>query len=273
MAYKKAPRVYTAAHLGFAGMVDDAGRELTHAHVMEAAHNLLGAPLVKLIQHLGPEHDDVQEAFHARVHGLWRIDRWNAPIEHYIAQLMDIKEEDVPSVVVPADIHASALALLKRRNKVESSQFEEVFENLFTTNGVNFLWTVAVSGLGAANTGSSAAAATAAFNATQARIGVADGTSSVAASDTDIQSTGSNKTWQVVSGAPTVSTNQIQFAATFGTSAANYSWQNFAADNCGGSNATSSTRSGGTMLDHVLSNQGTKASGQTWQPTLTLSVS
>lgn len=268
------PRLYSAQHLGFVGMVDEAGRELTHAHVMEAVHSMLGAPLVKLIKHLGPEHDDVVEAFHGRVHGIWRIDRWNAPIEHYIAKLMGIAEEDVPNTVVPASIHAQALDALKRDNKVDSSQFEEdSFENLFTTNGVNFLFTVAVSGLGAANSAGSAAAATAAFNSTQARVGVADGTTAAAAGDSDIQSTGSNKTWKVVSGAPTVSTNQIQFAATFGTADANYAWNNFAADNCGGSNATGSTRSGGTMLDHVVSSQGTKASGQTWQPTLTLSIS
>lgn len=262
-------------HLGFAGVVDEQGRELTIAHLREVYLNILGTPLVKLIQHLGPEHDDVKEAFHARVHGVWTIERYNAPIEWYAAKLMDLPEAAVADInAVPAAIRAQALELLRRNHAVETSQFEESFENLFTTNGVNLLWIgITQSSVGSANTSGSAAGSNAIFNSTQSRIGVADGTTAAAAGDTDIQSSGSNKTWQVVSGAPSVSTNQIQFAASFGTSSANYAWNNFAVDNCGGSSATSSTRSGGTMLDHVVSSQGTKASGQTWNPTMTLSVS
>jgi hypothetical protein len=65
----------------------------------------------------------------------------------------------------------------------------------------------------------------------------------------------------------------MAFTSSVTSGNGNFVWQEFAVDNCGGSNATSTTRSGGTMLDHVVSNQGTKAAGQTWNPTLTLSIS
>lgn len=272
------------------GVRDADGREVSHAELRAVLHELLGAPLIRLIAHSiehqdepdHPYHQDALEGFHARLKGTWHIDRYAAPIEWYAAQasqssLVHVTEDELAAtpdwIQKYPKLYAEALAALQRDHKPDTSEWEETFENIFTTNGVNCLWTVVVNGLGAANTGASPAAATAAFNSTQARIGVADGTNAVSAADTDIQSSGSNKTWAVVSGAPTITNNQIAFAASFGTAAANYSWQNFAADNCGGSNATSSTRSGGTMLDHVLSNQGTKVSGQTWNPTLTLSVS
>jgi len=267
------PRLYTARHLAFAGVVDELGRELTHAHVSETVHNILGQPLVKLIKHLGPEHPDVAEAFHGRVSGRWHIDRYKVPIEYYIARLMGIKEADVPNTIVPAAVMSQAHTLLAKNNRAETSDFEDTFENLFTTTGVNTLFTIALSGVGTANTSGSAALATAEFNSTQSRIGVADGTTAATASDSDIQSTGSNKEWLVVSSAPVVSTNTMTFTTTFGTGDANYAWNNFGIDNCGGSNATSTTRSGGTMLDHVVSAQGTKASGQSWVPSFSLSIS
>lgn len=278
------------------GVVDaESGQEISHAHLRAWLTDFLGEPLIRLINHSvehaddpdHPYHQDAHEAFHARVKGLWHIDRYDAPLEFYAAKASKTSLVTLTEAQLEADPHwiqkypalyAEAMKLIAQDKQNDASEFEDDFENIFTTNGVNTLWTIANAGVGAANSGSSAAAATAAFNTTQSRIGVGDGTTAGAASDTDIQGTvAANKWWVVVSSAPSITTNQMAFTGSYGTAAANYAWQNFAVDNCGGSNAVtgaaSGTRSGGTMLDHVASNQGTKASGQTWNPTLTLSIS
>jgi hypothetical protein len=65
-------------------------------------------------------------------------------------------------------------------------------------------------------------------------------------------------------GYPTSGTGQqAVFKATFGPDDANYSWNEFVIKN-----ATS-----GVCLNRKVSNQGTKASGQTWVITVTLSLS
>lgn len=256
------------------GMHDDTGHEVTAAHVMETTQNILGHPLMKLVEHSQrhlddpehPIHQDVHEAAHGRLRGRWHIDRYDAPIEYYAAKLLGVPERDVPDInLVPAVIRHQALAMLRRNHRSESSEFEETFDNLFMTAGVNALWQQAV-GSGATNAGvGSAASANAFYNATQARIGVATSTAGTAPSQTDLQdATALNKFWTVVSGAPVISTNQIQFTASVGSANANESWQEFGVDNAGNSNnPLNGSRTSGTLLDRVTSNQGTKASGLT----------
>jgi hypothetical protein len=116
-------------------------------------------------------------------------------------------------------------------------------------------------------------AATAVYDATHARIGAGNGVTAVnATTDTDLSAAaGSTNRWfQLVSGAPTVAgtiPKTCAWAASFGTADGNFTWAEFGIDN--------GTASGNTvtapLLNRALSAQGTKASGQTWVATATLS--
>jgi hypothetical protein len=154
------------------------------------------------------------------------------------------------------------------RAGVRPYETTEVVGNLVTTAG----WTRASNLL--TNQG-----ATQAFTATAVRIGAGDGTVSAgggsvpaAAGDTDLAAAaGSTHRWfQVVGGAGTVSTNTLAFTATFGTADGNFAWNEFGID------VGTPTVSSGNTVNALLYNhktsiaQGTKASGQTWAATATL---
>lgn len=115
------------------------------------------------------------------------------------------------------------------------------------------------------------------FSGTAGRIGV--GTSSTAATAADVQlggDTGGASTtsyYQLVSGAPVITTTTapatLVFAATFGTGNANFAWNEFGIDN-GTASSVTTTSTGYVFINHGISAQGTKASGQTWNITATL---
>ena len=136
----------------------------------------------------------------------------------------------------------------EKGNLIETSEFE----NLFLNSGINEIWKLVTGNGGTAFT-----------NAT-AQIGVGDSTVAESATQTDLQAT-TNKTYKAMdTGYPTSGTGQqAVFKATFGGTDANYSWNEFVIKN-----ATS-----GICLNRKVSNQGTKASGQTWVITVTLSLS
>lgn len=140
-----------------------------------------------------------------------------------------------------------------RGDSVDPADLYEVLElapNLFLTAGIT-----AVLKLAAGQTAT-------AFNAT-ARLAVGDSTTAAAAAQTDLQAA-TNKYRQVVDAAPTVSTNQITFVATFGTGVANFAW-----NEVGVANAAS----GGDMWSRTVQALGTKTSAATWILNWTLSIS
>jgi hypothetical protein len=100
------------------------------------------------------------------------------------------------------------------------------------------------------------------FSATNARIAVGNGTTAVAAAQTDLQ--GSTKTRKIVDAAPSVSGNQISWVATFLSGDGNHAWEE-----AGVANASSS----GTLLNRVVQNFGTKTSGLQWVITGSVSLS
>lgn len=100
------------------------------------------------------------------------------------------------------------------------------------------------------------------YNSTNARLGVGDSTTAFVNSQTDLQAA-TNKLRKLVDSAPSVLNNVITFVATFASGDANFSWQEFGLFNAS---------SGGTMLTRVVSNQGTKVSGQSWQLTYTQTI-
>lgn len=110
-----------------------------------------------------------------------------------------------------------------------------------TTAGINFLSQAAI-GQGTA------------FSNANARLGVGDGTTAFATSQTDLQ--GTNKLRKVMdSGYPTVTPPKVTFKSTFLPSEANFSWHEWAVFNAA---------TGGVMLNRVVESNGTKQSNQTW---------
>lgn len=109
-----------------------------------------------------------------------------------------------------------------------------------------------------------------AFDASNAHLGVGDSTTAAADTQTDLQAS-TNKLRKAMdatypshsdstssSGAKT-----ITFRATFGTSEANFAWQEWIIANAS---------SGGRALNRKVENLGTKTSAQTWQLTVTLTL-
>lgn len=106
-------------------------------------------------------------------------------------------------------------------------------------------------------------AAVTAFSNANAHIGVGDSTTAFSAAHTDLQAA-SNKLRKAMDATyPTGGSNVLTFRSTFGTADANFAWQEWAVFN--GS-------SGGTMLNRKVESLGTKTNTQTWQFTVTLTV-
>lgn len=102
------------------------------------------------------------------------------------------------------------------------------------------------------------------FSNANAYLGVGDSSTAEAATQTDLQAA-TNKTRKAMSATYPSRTNQtVTFRAAFGSSDANYNWNEFAVFNAS---------TGGTMLNRKVSSQGTKASGQTWTLDLAITFS
>lgn len=98
------------------------------------------------------------------------------------------------------------------------------------------------------------------FTQDNAYIGVGDSTSAFAATQIDLQ--GTNK---VRSNCSTISTstNVLTAEASFGPTIANFNWQEW-----GLFNASTS----GSMLNRSIANNGIKVNGQTWNVTITITL-
>jgi hypothetical protein len=116
------------------------------------------------------------------------------------------------------------------------------------------------------------------FGAANARIGV--GTSSTAAAYANTTLTGdtgagsTTSYFKLCSGAPTIATGSspatLTFSAVFGSAQANFAWNEFGSD-AGTADSVSNATTGGTFFNRGVSAQGTKAAGQTWTATETIS--
>lgn len=101
-----------------------------------------------------------------------------------------------------------------------------------------------------------------AFDATNARLCVGNGSTDVAVGQTDLQ--GAIKTRKLVDSAPSISGNQWSLVSTFGTADANHAW-----NEAGIANASS----GGVLLNRVVQSFGTKTSSVQWVLTATVTAS
>lgn len=101
------------------------------------------------------------------------------------------------------------------------------------------------------------------FDNTNAHIGVGSGTTGFLASQTDL--TGGSKFRKVMDATyPQVSANVITFRATFGTSEANFAWEEWGVFN---------HASTGVMMNRVVANNGTKANTETKVVTVQITLS
>lgn len=174
----------------------------------------------------------------------WRIDRYDDDAVRWAKQRSGL--------IAPAGDDFMRLG-------VRPYETSDVAGNLITTLG----WT-RISNL-LTNQGG-----TQALDATHTRIGVGDGAGTAAAGDTDLSaSAGSTHRWfQLVTAAGTVATNTLAFAAAFGTADGNFAWNEFGID---AGNTTSTNAVAALLWNHKTSiAQGTKASGQIWNVTATV---
>jgi hypothetical protein len=100
-----------------------------------------------------------------------------------------------------------------------------------------------------------------AFTSGNAYIGVGSGTTVFAATDTALVSASTRKAMDA--SYPQVSGNQLTFRSTFATGDANVAWQEWGVFNASAN---------GTMLNRKVESLGTKTSAQTWQFTVTITL-
>lgn len=101
------------------------------------------------------------------------------------------------------------------------------------------------------------------LNSSNAHLGVGDSTTAFAAAQTDLQAASNKLRKAMESGYPTRSSGALTFRSLFGTSEANFAWQEWAVFNASSS---------GTMFSRKVESLGTKTNTQSWQLTATVTV-
>ena len=123
--------------------------------------------------------------------------------------------------------------------------------NLLTTAGATALLTLLIGGGGSA------------FNNANSYLGVGDSATAAAVGQTDLQAATNKLRKAMDSGYPQVSAATVTWRATFGTSDANWAWQEWGVFNAAAA---------GTMLNRKVTSLGTKTSAATWQLTVSAAV-
>ena len=179
----------------------------------------------------------------------WRVQRWDADQTRWVKTKTGLVAPDADDFM---------------RLRVASYETTELVGNLITNAG----WTRLMNLL-------TAQGGTQALSSTATRIGVGNSNTAEAYTDTDLGASAgsSNRFFQPVSGSGSLGTRTLSFSAAFGTSDGNFAWNEFGID------VGTPTVSGGTTVNALLFNhkagiaQGTKASGQTWTATATITFS
>ena len=102
-----------------------------------------------------------------------------------------------------------------------------------------------------------------AFNNANAHLGVGDSATAFAATQTDLQAATNKLRKAMEATYPQRSTNVLTFRSLFGTSEANFAWEEWGVFNAS---------SGGTMMSRKVESLGTKTSAQSWQLTTTITI-
>ncbi|MCC6381816.1 MAG: hypothetical protein IT304_04865 [Dehalococcoidia bacterium] len=98
------------------------------------------------------------------------------------------------------------------------------------------------------------------FNAANAHLGVGDSSAAFDPAQTDLQAASNKLRKPMDATYPSRSANVVTYRATFGTSEANFAWNEIGVFNA---------LSGAQMLSRLVSALGTKTSSASWQLTLT----
>jgi hypothetical protein len=140
-------------------------------------------------------------------------------------------------------------------------EVNDVPGNLLTTAGIGRIATLLTAGTGNL------------IGSTTARVGVGNGVGTAAIGDTDLSAAaGSANRWFQTCTVTTPS-NVLTFAATFASADGNFAWNEFGID-IGTATVTSGNTVNAVLLNHKTSiAQGTKASGQVWTATATITFS
>lgn len=140
-------------------------------------------------------------------------------------------------------------------------EVNDITGNLLTTAGLGRIATLLTAGTGNL------------ISSTTARVGVGNGAGTAAIGDTDLSaSAGSTNRWFQTC-TVTIPSNVLTFAATFASGDGNFAWQEFGID-IGTATVSSGNTVGTVLLNHKTSiAQGTKASGQVWTATATITIS
>jgi hypothetical protein len=148
--------------------------------------------------------------------------------------------------------------------RIDPFEVGHVERNLLTTAGLNRITSLIIGAGGQAATN------------TASRIGVGNGAGTAAVGDTDLSaSAGSANRWFQTMDAtyPQQSNGVMTFRSTFGSSDGNFAWNEFGID-VGTPTVSSGNTVAALLLNHKTSiAQGTKASGQTWTATATITLS
>lgn len=187
----------------------------------------------------------------AEGHTLWTFERFGPEEIDWVRKRMDRKAPWEPDIL---DFH---------RLKVPSIRTTQHYGNLITNAGYSRIGNLFT------NQG-----ATQAFDATHTRIGVGDGTTAVAYTDTDLSAAAgaTHRLFNLVSAVGTIgATRTWTFSATFATGDANFAlaWAEFGIDN-GTAQGTTVTA---PLLNHALTTQGIKPNTQVWTATATITWS
>ena len=132
-------------------------------------------------------------------------------------------------------------------------EISEIDGNVLLNEGITVLQALLIGGAGTA------------YSNANAYLGVGDSNTAEAASQTGLQAA-SNKTYKAMEASyPSTASQTTTWRAVFGSTDANYAWEEFTLVN-----ASTDT---GDNLNRKVSSQGTKASGQTWTLDLAITFS
>lgn len=178
-------------------------------------------------------------------HASLNIRRWDADQTRWVAGRLGLLQPQ-----------ASDFARAGVRPYSES----DVEHNLLTTAGLTRITALINAGGGNAVT------------STTTRVGAGNGVGTAAVGDTDLSAAAGSANRWFQSCAVSVSAGVITMSATFGTADGNFAWNEWGADV--GTTNTSGNTVAAVLLNHKTSiAQGTKASGQTWTATATITLS
>lgn len=158
-------------------------------------------------------------------------------------------------------LHWRPVVTLEKWDRTEDFEAGLAPDSVETHEG-NLLLNAGITRLGSLLVGAGGTA----FNTANSRIGVGNSTTAAAAGQTDLQ--GASKFFKLCSSA-SWSAQTGTWVATFGSSDANFAWEEWGIDN---GTADSSTVTA-PLLNRKVAAMGTKGSGSTWQMTVTLVVS